>query len=53
MGEQPRTIPAANNAAPAGVLIAPLWRSDLTVVQSQIDSFEVAEPESGLRSVPF
>ena len=42
MGEQQRTVPAPRY--PAGVLIAPRYRSDLALVQTQIDLFEVAEP---------
>ena len=44
---------AAMYAAPAGVLIAPRYRSDFEKVQSQVDPLEVAEPESVVRSVPF
>ena len=47
---------AARYAAPAGVLIhliAPRYRSDFEKDQSQVDPLEAAEPESGLRSVPF
>ena len=46
-------MPAARYAAPAGVLIAPRYRSDFEKDQSQVDPLEAAEPESGLRSVPF
>jgi len=53
IGKQQRTVSAARYAARAGVLIAPRYRSDLALVQTQIDPFEAAEPESGLRSVPF
>jgi hypothetical protein len=53
LGKQQRTVPAARYAAPAGVLIAPRDRSDFEIGQSQVDPLEVAEPESGLRSVPF
>ena len=49
----PRTMPAARYAAPAGVLITPPSRLLVASGTSQIDPFEVAEPESGLRSVPF
>ena len=38
-------------ATPAGVLIAPRYRSDFEIVQSQVDPvdpLEAAEPESGL-----
>ena len=38
---------------PAGVLIAPRYRFDFEKDQTQVDPLEAAEPESGLRSVPF
>ena len=53
IGKQPRTVPAARYTAPAGVLIAPRYRSDFEIDQSQVDPLEAAEPESSLRSVPF
>ena len=53
MGEQLLTLPADRYTAPAGVLIAPQYRSDLQMGQSQVDPLEAAEPESSLRSVPF
>ena len=53
IGKQQRTVSAARYAAPAGVLIAPRYRSDFEKDQSQVDPLEAAEPESGLRSVPF
>ena len=53
MGEQLLTLPADRYTAPAGVLIAPQYRSGLQMDQSQVDPLEAAESESGLRSVPF
>ena len=54
IGKQQRTVPAARyDAAPAGVLIAPRYRSNFEKDQTQVDPIEAAEPESGLRSVPF
>ena len=49
------TVPTLRYAAPsgAGVLIAPRYRSDFDLGTSQVDPLEAAEPESGLRSVPF
>ena len=53
IGKQQCTVSAARYAAPAGVLIAPRYRSDFEIGQSQVDPFEVAEPESAVGSVPF
>ena len=53
MSEQLLTLPADRYTAPAGVLIAPQYRSDLQMGHSQVDPLEAAEPESSLRSVPF
>ena len=46
-------MPAARYTAPAGVLIAPQYRPEITSGTSQVDPLEAAEPESSLRSVPF
>ena len=53
MGEQLLTLPADRYTAPAGVLIAPRYRSDFDLGTSQVDPLEAAEPESSLRSAPF
>ena len=47
------TVPAARYAAPAVVPIAPRYQSGFDLGTSQVDPLEAAEPESGLRSVPF
>ena len=47
------TVPALRYATPAAALIAPQCRPLFDLGTSQIDPFEAAEPESGLRSVPF
>ena len=46
-------MPAGRYAAAAGVPIAPQYRSDFEVDQSQIDPLEAAEPESGVRYGSF
>ena len=45
--------PLLGIAAPAAALIATQCRPLFDSGTSQVDPFEVAEPESGLRSVPF
>ena len=46
-------MPAPRYAAPAAALIATQYRPLFDLGTSQVDQFEVAEPKSGLRSVPF